>query len=56
MSETKMPYGKFKGKPMHKIPSGYLRWVAENFDNETVCTAADQEYQWREKYNEHWEE
>jgi len=24
-----MPYGAFKGKPMHKIPSGYLHWLAE---------------------------
>jgi len=51
-----MPYGKFKGKIMEEIPSKYLHWVAENFDNEDICEAADKEWQWREKYNQHWEE
>ncbi len=51
-----MPYGKFKGKEMEDIPSGYLRWIAENFNNEDVCEAADKEYQFREKWNSHfWE-
>jgi len=53
MSEIIMPYGKFKGKPMHEISSGYLRWIAENFDDEKICVAADEEFQWREKFNEH---
>lgn len=52
----KMPYGAFKGKEMHEIPSGYLHWIAENFENEKVCAAADTEWQWREKYGEHWEQ
>lgn len=52
----KMPYGDFKGKQMHEIPSRFLHWVAENFDNEKICVAADEEWQWREKYGEHWEE
>lgn len=51
----KMPYGKFKGKEMHEIPSGYLHWIAENFDNESICVAADEEWRNREKYGEHWE-
>ena len=51
--EIVMPYGKFKGKPMHKIPSGYLKWIAENFDDEKICKEADDEYQWRTKFNEH---
>lgn len=51
----KMPYGAFKGKEMHEIPSGYLHWLAENFDNEKICVAADKEWQHREKYGEHWE-
>jgi len=53
---VKMPYGAFKGKEMHQIPSSYLHWVAENFKNEDANKAADQEWQWREKYGEHWEE
>jgi hypothetical protein len=51
-----MPYGAFKGKKMHQIPSRYLHWVAENFEDEEICVAADEEWCWREKYNEHWEE
>ena len=51
-----MPYGAFKGKKMHQIPSGYLKWIAENFDQDNICTAADTEWQWREKYSEHWED
>ena len=54
MPDIKMPYGAYKGKPMHDIPSGYLRWVAENFKDERICKAADDEYQYREKYNTHW--
>jgi len=52
--EIVMPYGAFKGKKMHEIPSGYLYWIAENFDNEEICCATDEEWQWREKYGEHW--
>ena len=51
--EIRMPYGAFKGKKMHEIPSGYLKWLAENFDNEDICKAADDEYQYREKYGTH---
>ena len=53
-SPIEMPYGKFKGKIMEEIPSKYLHWVAENFDNEAIYEAADKEWQWREKYNQHW--
>ena len=51
----RMPYGAYEGKEMHQIPSAYLKWLAENFAIENVCTAADKEWQWREKYGEHWE-
>jgi len=51
-----MPYGKFRGRAMHQIPSGYLKWVAESFDRENICVVADEEWQYREKYTEHWEE
>ena len=56
MSKYVMPVGKYKGKQMHQIPSGYLLWVAENFDDDKVAIEADEEWQWREKYSEHWEE
>lgn len=54
MNDLTMPYGKFKGKQMHEIPSGYLRWMAKNMDDEILCEAADWEYQHREKYGTHW--
>jgi hypothetical protein len=55
---THMPWGKFKGTPIHELPSSYLRWVAENVDeskdfNARVVKACDDEYQYREKYNCH---
>jgi len=53
MTEIRMPYGAFKGKEMHEIPSNYLHWLAENFKDEAICVAADEEWQWREKYGEH---
>lgn len=54
----KMPYGKFKGKKIEDLPSWYLLWIAENFDESTeqgkkICVEADTEYQYREKYNLH---
>jgi len=57
MSDTIMPYGKFKGKAIHEMPSGYLKWMAENLDDEVLACEADDEYQYREKYNCHqWED
>ena len=54
MSDFTMPYGKFKGKAMHEIPSAYLKWLAENMDDESIACKADEEYQHREQYNCHW--
>ena len=51
-----MPFGKYKGKMMHEIPSSYIRWVSENWENDKVASAADREWQWREKHNKHWEQ
>lgn len=54
----KMPWGKFKGQEMDVIPSPYLRWIAENWPEDTarnraVCLAADAEWQYREKNDCH---
>jgi len=36
------------------LPSSYLLWLAENCDWDTkIQEAADEEWQWRERYNEH---
>lgn len=54
----KMPWGKFKGVEIHKIPSSYLKWAAETIDESNslgkqVVMACDQEWQWREQHNKH---
>jgi len=56
-----MPWGKHKGKELATLPSGYLRWLAENVAeseprNKAICLAADKEYQHRERYGCHFEE
>jgi len=48
-----LPYGKFKGKVLDSVPSSYLKWVAENFKNDTIATAADVVWRWRESMNSH---
>lgn len=54
----KMPWGKYAGNDIQDLPSGYLRWLAENIEEITledsaICKAADEEYQFREKNNCH---
>lgn len=56
--EIIMPRGVHKGKKIEEIPSDYLKWMAENWSEGTtadklLCGAADQEWNWREKHNEH---
>jgi len=51
-----MPWGKHKGKTIEQIPSGYLKWLSENCEDETICCVADDEYRTRTDYNDHWEE
>ena len=52
-----MPWGKFKGKSLYFLPSWYVKYLAENCDNnKKIQLAADEEWQWREKYNEHMED
>jgi len=52
--EIIMPYGAYKEKYIHDIPSGYLQWMAENLDDRPdLQEAADEEYQYRERYNCH---
>lgn len=51
--ETVVPFGKYRGKTIEEIPSGYLKWLAENCDNDDICEAADKEYQWRNQHSKH---
>ena len=56
MSEICMPFGKHKGELLSKLPSSYLKWLAENCENDVICEAADAEYRWRADNNAHTEE
>lgn len=57
MSDLVMPFGNFKGTEINKLPSSYLYWLATNCDwNDIICEAADEEYQYRQKYGGHWED
>ena len=56
--EVTMLWGKFKGKKISEIPSSYLKYVAENWEEDTsqkkvIVIACDEEWQYREKYNCH---
>ena len=51
-----MPWGKFRGKLIQELPSGYLLWLAESCKNETICVAADEECRERTDSNTHWYE
>ena len=48
-----LPFGKYKGYYIENVPSDYLRWMAENLDDEDFAVAADEEYQFREKWGTH---
>jgi len=51
-----MPWGKYKGKDLEEVPSGYLKWLAENCEDDSIATEADQEYKWRTDHNKHFED
>ena len=51
-----MPWGAHRGKTIKEIPSGYLKWLAENCEDEEICCAADEEYRNRTDNDSHfWE-
>ncbi len=52
-----MPWGKFKGKSIEEIPSGYLRWLKDNCEDDEIMKSAEDEYVFRDKWNTHfWED
>jgi hypothetical protein len=56
-----MPWGKYKDKYIDVIPSNYLRYVAENWDEDTrfkkdIIEECDEEWNWREANNCHIDE
>lgn len=42
--DVKMPFGKHKGKPLRKVPSQYLDWLAEKTDLRGDLADAIEEY------------
>jgi len=52
---TIMHCGKFKGKDISALPNWYLKWMAENWSentelNKKLCKEADQELKWRQHH------
>ena len=48
-----LQYGKYKGRILDSVPSNYLKWASKNFNNDTIATAADVLWQWRDDMNCH---
>lgn len=53
-----MPIGEYAGNDIDTIPNYYLKWVAENWDEDSafkkrLIKACDDELQWRKKHNIH---
>lgn len=55
--EIVMPWGKYKGKTIEEIPSGYLKWLEDsaNCDDE-LKEAAQSELEFRTKLGTHFYE
>lgn len=51
----KMPWGKHEGTEIEDIPSSYLMWLMENCDDEEIVGAAEEEYEYRDDEDEHFE-
>ena len=53
-----MKFGKFQGRTIDKLPSSYLMWIIETFENDPykqdIYDAACEEHNFREHYG-HWE-
>lgn len=46
----RMPFGRYHGVLLENIPTSYLRWVAETFQ-EDIASKADIILRWRERFN-----
>ena len=49
----RMPWGAFKTKQLDDIPSSYLKWLAENCDQDDISTAASLVWDYREEVGDH---
>lgn len=48
-----MPWGKHKGRAIEELPSGYLKWLADNCEDDEICEAAQTEYDFRSTWRTH---
>lgn len=46
-----MPWGSFKGQKLIAISNSYLRWLAENCNDDSIASKADLIMHWRKKFN-----
>lgn len=52
-----MPWGKFRGKSISEIPSGYLYWLRDESDaGDDIVEAADAELDFRTRHKTHFYE
>ena len=50
-------FGKYKGREVEELPSQYLEWFLDTIENKPrLYEAIEEEYNFREKTNTHWEE
>ena len=48
----RMPWGKHCEQDIEDLPTDYLRWLAENCEDDDVASAADEECRWRLDHRE----
>ena len=51
-----LEFGKYKGTTIEEVPSGYLKWLAENSYQRYVRNIADAVWRYREQFGLHFEE
>jgi hypothetical protein len=52
----KIPFGKFKDFDIEEVPSGYVKWMMENIEDEIIQKIAEEEWYDREDNKSHfWE-
>lgn len=48
-----MPWGVYRGIPLDRVKSSYLRWLAEKCENPVISHHADVLWSWREEMDCH---
>lgn len=50
---TILHFGKYSGYNIEDVPSDYLKWMSENFDDDSLVEEADKELEFRDTWNKH---